>query len=57
MLRLSKEIAAQIAKKEADYVLALKGNQGCLHGKIADAIFLIVKTYYIDNITLYDNAL
>ena len=26
-----REIAAKIISKEADYILALKGNQGCLH--------------------------
>ena len=31
-----KEISAQIIKKEADYVLALKGNQGQLHETIKD---------------------
>jgi predicted transposase YbfD/YdcC len=30
------EIAAKIVEKEADYVLAVKGNQGCLHEDLVD---------------------
>jgi len=37
--RCQKAIAAQISEQEADYVLALKGNQGNLHREIADYFY------------------
>jgi len=39
-----REIAAQILAQEADYVLALKGNQGTLHQDIADYFTWAEKT-------------
>jgi len=36
-----REIAAKIAAKEADYVLALKGNQGVLAEQVKDSFALL----------------
>ena len=41
-LNCQKEIAAAIRRREADYVLALKGNHGSLHGRV-EQFFLAVK--------------
>jgi predicted transposase YbfD/YdcC len=40
------KIASQIVKKKADYILALKGNQGILHGDVQDYFATSLETHF-----------
>jgi len=49
-----KKIAKEIIESDADYVLALKGNQGNAHKEIQDYFDLIVPTPYMEQSTSSD---